>query len=122
MSRQATKHDNYSAGESSHLGDLKSKGKKALNKLMLSDHLDLSKAEEWGPLPRDYDDLCNQAQQLGLMGSKGKEASKTTKGKLFGNLLSSHQIKRSINKVSLVLVGDSGVGKSSTINLSLIHI
>ena len=73
-------------------------------------------ANEWSPLPESPEDLEEQAKKLGLTGSHVRKAAKTLKGQLFQHLNDSHKIDRCMNKASIVLVGDSGVGKSSTIN------
>ena len=66
------------------------------------------------PLPRDTNALKEEAITLGLLGRN--PTLKKPRAKLVHFLYSSWKIQRSMNYVSVLLVGNSGVGKSSTIN------
>ncbi|CAB4028571.1 GTP-binding A [Paramuricea clavata] len=64
------------------------------------------------PLPRDERALFQEAYSLGLIGQNPD----LPRAKLIDHIKSSKMIGRSINHVSILLVGLSGVGKSATIN------
>ena len=65
-------------------------------------------------LPSSKRDLQTEATSLGLL---GKDANlNKPRAKLISYIHDSHKINRSLNHVSLLLVGSSGVGKSETIN------
>ena len=65
-------------------------------------------------LPSSKQDLLIEATSLGLL---GKDATlDKPRAKLISYIHDSHKINRSLNHVSLLLVGSSGVGKSETIN------
>ena len=65
-------------------------------------------------LPSSKRDLLTEATSLGLL---GKDANLyKPRAKLISYIHDSHKINRSLNHVSLLLFGSSGVGKSETIN------
>ena len=66
------------------------------------------------PLPRDDRAFYQEAYCLGLIGPHPD--LQEPRAKLMDFINSSRKIKRSMNHVSILLVGRSGVGKSSTIN------
>ena len=73
-------------------------------------------AYEKNPLPSNPEKLREQASHIGLLGPHVNVAAMTPKGQLFQHIFDSHNICRSTNKASIVLFGDSGTGKSSTVN------
>ena len=66
------------------------------------------------PLPRDKNAVRKEAILLGLVGAN--PSLEQPRAKLVSFINDSDQIGRSLNHVSVLLVGKSGVGKSSTIN------
>ena len=66
------------------------------------------------PLPRDKNALQEEATSLGLLGPNA--SLEKPRAKLVKCINDSRTIGRSINHVSVLLVGSSGVGKSSTVN------
>ena len=66
------------------------------------------------PMPRDERALFEEAVFLGLLGSN--PSLEKPRAKLLDCIQSSMKIRRSINHVSVLLVGTSGVGKSTTVN------
>jgi predicted GTPase len=66
------------------------------------------------PLPPDIKAFWAEARSLGLIGPK--PTLQKPRAKLIDYINNSWQIGRSINHVSILLVGESGVGKSATIN------
>ncbi len=66
------------------------------------------------PLPRDENALFEEATSLGLLGPNA--SLKKPRAKLVRYINDSREVRRSINHVSILVVGTSGVGKSSTVN------
>ena len=66
------------------------------------------------PLPRDKKALLAEATSLGVLGPN--LSSEEPRAKLLQCIHSSMKIGRCINHVSIVLVGSTGVGKSTTVN------
>ena len=66
------------------------------------------------PLPRDKRALLEEATSLGLRGPN--PSLEQPRAKLLECIENSMKIERSFNHVSILLVGETGVGKSSTIN------
>ncbi|CAB4044422.1 GTP-binding A, partial [Paramuricea clavata] len=66
------------------------------------------------PLPRDKKALFQEASSLGLLGASPD--LQEPRAKLIDFINSSRTIRRSINHVLILLFGESGVGKSATIN------
>ncbi len=66
------------------------------------------------PLPGDENALYEEATSLGLLGPN--PSLEKPRAKLVKYINDSRTIGRSINHVSILLVGTSGVGKSSTVN------
>ncbi len=66
------------------------------------------------PLPRDKNAVLEEAKSLGLLGPN--VSLEKPRAKLVKCINDSRKIRRSINHVSVLLVGTSGVGKSSTVN------
>ncbi len=66
------------------------------------------------PLPLDESALEEEAKSLGLLGPN--VSLEKPRAKLIKCINDSRKIRRSINHVSILLVGTSGVGKSCTIN------
>ena len=66
------------------------------------------------PLPADLKALGKEAHALGLMGPN--PSLENPRAKLMKHVKNTIAIRRSINHVSILLVGPTGVGKSSTIN------
>ena len=81
-------------------------------------------AKKLKPPPRSLKELTKEIQERGLINRKkgnkdhedAEEKSHEKRNQLLLNMWSSHQLGRSIEKASILLVGSSGVGKSSTIN------
>merc|ERR1712184_153161 len=72
------------------------------------------------PLPKTETDLRDEATKLFSSLTPSLGLGKPTKDESRKNLIQkcveSHRIRRSFNHTSILLVGSSGVGKSSTIN------
>ena len=66
------------------------------------------------PLPSSEDDLLEQSSSLGLFGPN--PALHKPRAKLLNFIHCSKSIGRSINHVSIVVIGTAGVGKKATIN------
>ncbi len=66
------------------------------------------------PLPRDESALFKEINSLGLLGPNA--SLENPRAKLVKCISDSRNIGRSINYVSILLLGPTGVGKSSTIN------
>ena len=66
------------------------------------------------PLPRDESALLEEAKSLGLF--EPNASLEKPRAKLVKYINDSRKIGRSINHVSILLVGTSSVGKSSTVN------
>ena len=70
------------------------------------------------PPPRSWKKLMEESQERGLQngGIMDKADIYYKRKQLLLNIWSSHKLGRSIEKAYILLVGSSGVGKSSTIN------
>ncbi len=66
------------------------------------------------PLPRDKNALFEEVRSLGLLGPNA--SLEKPRAKLVKCINDSRKIGRSVNEVSVLLAGATGVGKSSTIN------
>ena len=66
------------------------------------------------PLPRGFLALYREASSLGLLGPHPD--LQEPRAKLISHISSSKKIGRSMNHVSILLLGRTGVGKSSTVN------
>ena len=66
------------------------------------------------PIPKDRRAALKEGQELGLFSPNFN--LDTGRKQLLSHIWSSYKIKRSTSQVSIVLIGSSGVGKSSTIN------
>ena len=65
-------------------------------------------------LPRNENAVLEEAKSLGLFGPNA--SLEKPRAKLLKCIYDSRKIRRSVNHVSVLLVGTSGVGKSSTVN------
>ena len=81
--------------------------------LLISDRL-VTSYGEMKELPSSKLDLLKEATSLGLL--ERNPNSDQPRAKLISYINDSINIKRGLNHVSILLVGSSGVGKSSTIN------
>ena len=71
------------------------------------------------PLPDSKTELAKEAQKLGLLSANPltrNAAIKTPRGQLLAHIYDSYHANRHFNQVSMVALGNSGVGKSSAIN------
>ena len=66
------------------------------------------------PLPWNKRRMMREAQQLGLL--KPNPKVDTGRKELLSHVYSSYKIKRSYKQMSILLIGSTGVGKSSTVN------
>ena len=67
------------------------------------------------PPPRTQGELKQEALKLGLL-SPGQQDNSSPRADLIKHIYKSFKINRNIDRASILLVGTSGVGKSSTLN------
>lgn len=80
----------------------------------MTDHKQKTSNDGMDELPENEEQARSLVISLGLFGRNG--TPKTPQEQLLAHVYESHRIGRSMNKVSFVLFGESGVGKSSTVN------
>ena len=68
------------------------------------------------PPPRNLKELQAECMKRGMMKKDADFSNKNKRNQLLAHMWNSHNIGRSIDRASILLVGSSGVGKSSTIN------
>ena len=68
------------------------------------------------PPPRSLQALKDECMKRGLLNKDADFSDESKRNQLLLHMWNSHTIGRSIDRASILVVGTSGVGKSSTIN------